>query len=309
MFLFIVFTSFSFSYSYYYNYSITYNSLTYVLWSFIEDANYLIAYSFWSLTFTISFILRVLYNNIFSIFYDIKRSSNSNNTTSNFDTKTYKPSKDLRSPIFISFLTNSNNNVNNTQILENLFKHEQASNSWSIFSKSFKDLYNTNFNLLNIKNSTSINHLHNNYSMKDLSLLDLNSYNSITHLVNTNTTNQSLTTTNSNNSWNLYSFSNEINKYNNLISGKKNLFYLNKLNFNLLNNMTTDNTELFPLSQALLDQTKVVKWNRWLYRYNVLHRKTVKNSHKLTMVKKLISTGFYDSSMMSNNIWASTFFF
>ena len=311
VFIFIILISFISSYSYYYNTNITYNNVTYIIWSFFEDLNYLIAYSFWTLTFTVSFIIHTFYNKIFTLVYGTSIINQSQFQDYPLTNKLYKPSKNLQSPIFISFLTSSVNSTSNPQLLENLFHQTDLNRSWAIFYKSFKYLYYTNFNLLNITypshlvNSTLINPT-SSYPFLDLAMF---SNVSLIDTVKTiNDTNRHQLTTATNSEWNLYSFSNEISKYNNILIGKKNLFYLNKLNFNILNNYMTNYTELFSLSQSLLDQTKVVKWNRWLYRYNVLHRKTIKNSHKLTMVKKLISTGFYDTSMMSNNMWTSTFF-
>lgn len=311
IFIFILLISFISSYSYYYNTNITYNNVTYLIWSFFEDLNYLVAYSFWTLTFTISFIIHTFYNKMFTLLYGTSIINQSQVQDYTLTSKLYKPSKNLQSPIFISFLTNSINSASNPQLLENLFHQTDLNRSWAIFYKSFKYLYYTNFNLLNINypshlvNSTLVNPT-TSYPFLDLATFSNNSV--INTVKNISDINYQQLTTSTNNEWNLYSFSNEITKYNNILIGKKNLFYLNKLNFNTLNDLMTNYTELFSLSQSLLDQTKVVKWNRWLYRYNVLHRKTIKNSHKLTMVKKLISTGFYDTSMMSNNMWTSTFF-
>jgi hypothetical protein len=44
---------------------------------------------------------------------------------------------------------------------------------------------------------------------------------------------------------------------------------------------------------------------RWSYRYNNLHRRSILNSHKLTGAKRLLSSGYFDSSSTSNNLWFS----
>ena len=307
--LLLILTSFIFSYTYYYNSNITYNNLTYILWSFLEDINYLVAYSFWTLTFTVSFLIHRVYNTVFNSFYGTQHPITQPYAPNNLTTKIYKPSKNFQSPIFISFLTNPNHD--NVHLIEQLFSQNNSQDSWNKFYTSFKSLYNTNFTLSNLKNSLDLGNLTTLNTSFNYALTDLPSTSNIaswTILKSSTNSNLNKLTTSTNSEWNLYSFSAEINKYNNLIVGKKNLFYLNTLNFNTLNNLTTNYRELLSLSQSLIDQTKVVKWNRWLYRYNVLHRKTIKNSHKLTMVKKLLSTGFYDTSMMTNNMWTSTFF-
>jgi hypothetical protein len=47
------------------------------------------------------------------------------------------------------------------------------------------------------------------------------------------------------------------------------------------------------------------KWMRWLYRYSILHRNVINYSHKITNVKKLLSSGFFSSNLTQNNLWAS----
>ena len=305
----IILISLIFSHSYYYNYSIIYNNIAYLLWSFLEDTNYFLAYSFWSLTFTVSFFIHTIYNSVFATFYDIDKSTNMLKSTpvlNEFLNKSYKAPKDLRSPIFVAFLTNSKNSTNQNTLLENLFHTETPNHFWNNFNKSFKNLYSTSYNLSNFKTTFYFNSTSSVHPTLDLLMSDnLSILNNDSCICNNTPLNL---TTDTNKSWNLYSFYAETNRYNNLITGKKNLFYLNNLNFNTLSNLSSNGSELLNLSQSLIDQTKVIKWNRWLYRYNILHRKTIKNSHKLTMVKKLISTGFYDTSLMSNNVWASSFF-
>ena len=282
----IILISLIFSHSYYYNYSIIYNNIAYLLWSFLEDTNYFLAYSFWSLTFTVSFFIHTIYNSVFATFYDIDKSTNMLKSTpvlNEFLNKSYKAPKDLRSPIFVAFLTNSKNSTNQNTLLENLFHTETPNHFWNNFNKSFKNLYSTSYNLSNFKTTFYFNSTSSVHPTLDLLMSDnLSILNNDSCICNNTPLNL---TTDTNKSWNLYSFYAETNRYNNLITGKKNLFYLNNLNFNTLSNLSSNGSELLNLSQSLIDQTKVIKWNRWLYRYNILHRKTIKNSHKLTMVK------------------------
>ena len=72
-------------------------------------------HSFWSLTFTVSFFIHTIYNSVFATFYDIDKSTNMLKSTpvlNEFLNKSYKAPKDLRSPIFVAFLTNSKNSTN-----------------------------------------------------------------------------------------------------------------------------------------------------------------------------------------------------
>lgn len=59
---------------------------------------------------------------------------------------------------------------------------------------------------------------------------------------------------------------------------------------------------LLPLTPSLKEQTNWIKVSRWLSRYSILHRRTIADSHKLTMSKRLIGSGFYDSSLDTLNI-------
>lgn len=55
-------------------------------------------------------------------------------------------------------------------------------------------------------------------------------------------------------------------------------------------------------------RSRFAEHQRRLYRFSLLHRTILKNSHKITNAKGLISSGFYDSSLTSSNIWAADFF-
>lgn len=92
------------------------------------------------------------------------------------------------------------------------------------------------------------------------------------------------------------------------IKGNVGSFYIKDFTWHDLNNLVVSSGVFSQLSDNLRDQTRMIELHRWLYKYNVLHRKTLINSHKTTMAKKLLSTGFYDSTLSTSNIWASDFF-
>lgn len=219
----------------------------------------------------------------------------------------YKPSQNMYSPLFLSWLNTTSNNELTSSSIEELAKSNTDRRNWSTYQEVFKTLYLASYNLSIVNNTINIS----NINSKDVYTINnfVNQFNTnlLTDESKTNTPHHYFVT-DSKNVWNLNTFSSELNKYNNLILAKTGSFYLNDLSFNKINQLVTSSPELASLTSSMLNQTKVIKWNRWLYRYNILHRKTVKNSHKLTMVKKLITTGFYDSSLTSNNIWASDFF-
>ena len=91
-------------------------------------------------------------------------------------------------------------------------------------------------------------------------------------------------------------------KKNNDFGVKQGHIYLDKFflkDYTYLNTKYTLNSEL---NEALNNQTLSFKINRFLYHYNLLHSRILKNSHKITMTKKLISSGFYDLKLVDNNI-------
>ena len=298
------------SITYYYNPQLQFNELTYQFWSFFDETFYLIGFLLWVVSYSFVFFSKIIHDNIFNFFYQTSNigSFQKLNTSSNTLTNVkYKPSQNMYSPLFLSWLNTTTNSELTSSSIEELAKSNTNTHNWDTYQQVFKTLYLASYNLSNVNNTININSI----DSKDVYTINnfVNQFN--TNLLidesKTNTPHHYFVT-GSNNVWNLNTFSSELNKYNSLVLAKTGSFYLNDLSFNKINQLVTSSPELASLTSSMLNQTKVIKWNRWLYRYNILHRKTVKNSHKLTMVKKLITTGFYDSSLTSNNIWASDFF-
>jgi hypothetical protein len=72
-------------------------------------------------------------------------------------------------------------------------------------------------------------------------------------------------------------------------------------------NLLSQNFKIKPLlNESLSSQGSWSKTARWMYRYNLLHRRSILNSHKSTLTKRLIGSGFYDSSLDSLNIQISS---
>ena len=310
VFTILFYVTLAISICYYYNSQSQFNELTYQLWSFFDETFYLFSFLLWLFSYSVVFFSKVVHDNLFNFFYNTTDSVSSrftNSTSNNSNEIKFKPAKNLHSPLFLSWLNSSKdiNTVGNS--LEELASSYNHPSNWNIYQQLFKNLYLSSYNLSSINDVTKLSNTH---------LSEIGTISHLTHpfanyVIGNNASSESVKNifiTNSINVWNLNSLSSEVNKYNNLVLGKTGSFYLNDLNFNKLNQLITNSPELSSLTSSMINQTKVIKWNRWLYRYNVLHRKTVKNSHKLTMVKKLITTGFYDSSLTSNNIWASDFF-
>ncbi len=106
--------------------------------------------------------------------------------------------------------------------------------------------------------------------------------------------------------WTLSSFNTELQRNSSSIKSLNGLFYSSELSHLKLSQLTTTVPELAGLRHSVEDQLSTIRWQRWLYKYNILHRSALKNTLYLTSTKKLLSTGFYSSTMSTNNIWASS---
>lgn len=81
--------------------------------------------------------------------------------------------------------------------------------------------------------------------------------------------------------------------------------YFNILNFNLFNDFTSNSEWLLNFNEIIKNQINTAKWNRWLYRYSVLHRRLLKNSNKISNTKKLLHSGLFDKNVLKRNAWLS----
>lgn len=86
------------------------------------------------------------------------------------------------------------------------------------------------------------------------------------------------------------------------------LFYLPSLSHTTLNSCSTSFPELAGFSSAIQQQLSAIRWDRWLYKYNILHRSTLTAANQISSAKSLVSSGFYSSSLAVRNIWAASTF-
>jgi hypothetical protein len=105
--------------------------------------------------------------------------------------------------------------------------------------------------------------------------------------------------------WSLSSIHTELSLTNPTISTPKGLFYMPDFSTAQLNQVVNSLPELSPLKTSVDNQLTLIRWNRWLYKYSVLHRSSIKAAARITDAKKLLNTGFYDSSLFSRNLWAA----
>jgi len=185
----------------------------------------------------------------------------------------------------------------------------------------FTNLLNSNFNLGYLKNlscrdlvttANSSNllmyYFNNTFFTKSSTGLILNfNLNVLSNYFNLKNNNFQTNYSNSRITWNLYAIESEGFKNAFLTKSKTGLFY-NFLTYEAYNNLFFNYSELWGLNFFLKNQVTSAKWTRWLYRYSIIHRKSLKNAHKLTVAKRLVNSGFYNNSFFYRNIWNSEYF-
>jgi hypothetical protein len=108
--------------------------------------------------------------------------------------------------------------------------------------------------------------------------------------------------------WAIRSIQNEFDIYQNLPQTPQGLLYVTNLSYSELNLFASSIGISSTIKDSVENQLSFIRWNRWLYKYNILHRLVIKNSTYLTLTKRLLGTGFYSSSLLTNNLWASSTF-
>jgi hypothetical protein len=221
-----------------------------------------------------------------------------------------------------AFISDENYLFNSVIIIENFFENFINNKWWKTHHDFFIKLYKLIFLIANADNRTSSFFL-----KKKIANLNTNSENLLFLLNNkislTNfsyfffwltlrANNNYFYFKNKNNPFRANNFINNLSNFNielinhvNLLSFKIGYFYFSNISQANINYLLSQYVEFSPLTSLLLLQNKTSKWNRWLYKYSILHRKIIKNSHKLTLTKKLLNSTFYDNSFFKKNLWNS----
>ena len=310
-------------------------------WISIDTFDYYLSF----LTWLVSIFFSFLFNLVYSYFFFNNFSNNTkidknifNNTlfnkfpiNSSFNSKDLYVSKHDLNWFLYSWLINPNS-IKNNIILENLFDFRLNKNWWNVYYDFFIKLYKLSYLLKNASKDSSffflnnkLNNFSNNaYKGDYLNTLNyfinnsfLNNYSSlITYYIINNYNNYFNELTNKNSSliflknkyeWNLYNFNNELALYPFLLKNRTGMFFLDNFNYEKFSYFIFNFNELWSLNFFFKNQLNSSKWNRWLYRYSILHRKLLKFSHKITLSKRLINSGFYDSKIFDKNIWANEY--
>jgi hypothetical protein len=216
-------------------------------------------------------------------------------TPNNFSKKHYSTSsnKDLLYKYLIG------NNPTTSSLLRGMV----TSNYFGDYSNSF---FTQCFRLLNILHT---NHLHplaslSHYNRTSNMTILLNKYSNLKSTAPTSTSN-SLWVLKNSTIWTLQAVQLEL--FTNIdINSHRGLFTTNFKHFSQVNKIFNESQYLSTPYPAINKQVDWVRISRWLYRYNLLHRRTITGSHKTTLTKRLINSGFYDSELNSHNIQVSS---
>jgi len=335
IFIFVMLIFFSWFFKKYYIYTYAFNSVALFVWLSVDAFDYYLSFGLWCITALIAiatnwaysyFLERVNFKKIslktiFSdtFFDDLIRIEDISEHHSIFRISDLKY-------LFYNWVS-KDESLNNAVCLETFFESSvnqyQWNNCYDFFIKLFKATYLCNLN----NESNSIKHLHYtfmnlqptyiNSSLKKLfnhygdtkvvnkyaTLLTWYTLNSYTNYYSWKTTSSpSLRLFNVRHDWNLSVFDIEANKYHIFNSNVLGGFYLSNFSFSKLSSYSNF-SELWNISAFARNQINAAKWNRWLYKYSILHRRFLRNSHKITLTKKLFASGFYNNQFFNRNTW------
>ena len=83
-------------------------------------------------------------------------------------------------------------------------------------------------------------------------------------------------------------------------------FYLKQLTYNKLNQFTAVYPELRLLTRNLESHVSLRSVHKWLYRYNILHRTSLRDSTQTIFTLQHLAPSFYTSTFFSRNMWTSS---
>lgn len=277
---------------------------------FIQDADMYLKVLFVSLLFcSVQTAISTFINNLISNLG--LNSVNKDLQQFEFLSPTLHIPKELHKPLFYLWL----NNPMSSNRTENLFNQrlETDSDKLNLFHNLFKAVYflsknqetwlganklSLSSNDVSLKTAYHLTNLTSTFTTCHLLTIDFSLFNS-KHVNKTlkqdETTCWSLNNVNLVNESSLYS-----QKW---LNGP---FTHSRLSYSKLNTTPFKFSELANFRCAVSDQISIIQQTRWLYKYSVLHRSSFLSTTYLTFIKQLLGTGFCDSSLQTNNLWAST---
>jgi len=265
----------------FYSIEFSYNFIIYLYWSIKAQTSHIIFISFWGIYYFFNNIFNFIFYKYLDNFFNNSLKSNGVQSLSNSFENTidnpnlYNVSK-FNTKVINNFSTKSLDEI------QNVFENQNEHNNNIVFI--LKDLYKTTY-LLSLQKNNYINFsLFSNKNNKN------NNYDTT---INTNFIKPQ-------DKWSLNTISTKTSL------NKKGLFYLTDLNYNSLNNNLND-LKTSTLNFDLQNQINMVGVQRFMFKYNPLHRSIMKGSITLTHTKKLLAPYNMSSnlSLKKTNLWLS----
>ena len=287
------------------------NSVAYTTLWFLFDADVYLKLLFSSsLLCSFQLFASTLLNVAFNTLFGFTSVANVNTNTAGSQISIPKR---LHKPIFYASLVNgtysddysnlfnlgtaSNQSEVHLNLFTNLYK---SSHSISLVSSSADDLRYALHSLgtANSNMGTQLGLTSSQTSNFNLLTLDYDLFNRTSH--------SALNSTQETTQWVLGAIHTELTQNNAELRTIDGLFYLPNFSYSKLNKLSLLFPETSNFRNSVTDQLKVIQWNRWIYKYNILHRSLLKTASSITFTKRLLSSGFYNSSLLTNNIWAAS---
>ena len=83
-------------------------------------------------------------------------------------------------------------------------------------------------------------------------------------------------------------------------------FYLSQMTYNTINQLLVLNIEFIAFLNSLESQSNLRSTHKWMYKYNLLHRASLRDPFQLTLFLKHLAPSFYISTFFSRNMWTSS---
>ena len=257
---------------------------------------------------------QLMLSQLFTSFFSLDTYTTGSTTATSLDSHTQVPRR-LHKPILHAWLTSDLSQKS----FENLFDSSERSNSTmnvysSLFKSSFLLAKSAESSLALLKflqtsgGDSSLTTL--NQSISTHTSLNSPRLNSIglDFALFSNSRSTAKSYFNELDEWTLGSIQAEFtgdSAISNSISGN---FYTPSISHTNVSVMSLSIPELTGFKNTITNQLSMIQWQRWLYKYNLLHRSVLKASSSMTLTKRLINSGFYNSSLTTRNIWSASAF-
>ena len=277
-------------------------SLSFTLMWFLFDADLYLKLAFSStIVCSVQLVLSTMYN---SVFRGFNSDAQVPHTVHSTQPNLYIP-KRLHKPLFYTWLVGSPITSDSSSLFQNTSVSGEAQEAYSmVLHNLYKSVHLLKY-VSNVDVAQDVNFQSNSTSMSSLTTdttyialrtdYGLFNLNSVGVTVNDELSRYSLN-----------SIHRELGVNSNTLQTTSGLFYYPEMSYSTLNALAMGYPETSGVRTSVTNQLKVIQWNRWLYKYNILHRSLLSASSSLTFTKRLLNSGFYTSSLSTNNIWASS---